>query len=369
MITYLKHVGNKKHADLKSKSFEEIKVLYERYKQQDQTFVGIGSEEDEKAVKKLNEKAAKDKEKKDDTVKEKSSGRKRSRVAETFIPKQPEKTFGKRRKKMAKRPSIVEQENVNLQSYLEVVPTKDVAMDYEVLDKRFPIVNWESIYYHTDSYGNECIYFLIHRSDGSSRWIKTLAEMITLFDRQDFIELYHLVIQRFETITPEGVDLVLWGDLRMMFEANAEDDLWKNQDEWELKSWNLYENSGVHILALEDWTEIYMLAERRYPLTKNTLIRMLELKLTATIACDDAYELLRFVQKQIDELGGSDKIEKGYQKLDGIHFPCSCWDEKWLVQEGTALGKDLLKSVDGCQVTQNWMVISVISAVRDVRFC
>ncbi|GJW76901.1 hypothetical protein Tco_0138583, partial [Tanacetum coccineum] len=48
----------------------------------------------------------------------------------------------------------------------------------------------------------------------------------------------------------------------------------------------------------------------------------------------------------------------GYQKLDGIHFPCSCWDEKWLVQEGTALelaspeqtatGKDMLNPLYGC---------------------
>ncbi|GJS63087.1 hypothetical protein Tco_0677651 [Tanacetum coccineum] len=55
MITYLKHVANKKHAELKSKSFEEIQVLYERYKKQDQTFVAIGSEEDERAVKKMHE--------------------------------------------------------------------------------------------------------------------------------------------------------------------------------------------------------------------------------------------------------------------------------------------------------------------------
>ncbi|GJS02739.1 hypothetical protein Tco_1291963 [Tanacetum coccineum] len=54
MITYLKHVANKKHAELKSKSFEEIQVLYERYKKQDQTFVAIGSEEDERAIKKIN---------------------------------------------------------------------------------------------------------------------------------------------------------------------------------------------------------------------------------------------------------------------------------------------------------------------------
>ncbi|GJZ13493.1 hypothetical protein Tco_0548723 [Tanacetum coccineum] len=43
-------ITNKKHAELKSKSFEEIQVLYERYKKQDQTFVAIGTEEDEKGI-------------------------------------------------------------------------------------------------------------------------------------------------------------------------------------------------------------------------------------------------------------------------------------------------------------------------------
>ncbi|GJZ39389.1 hypothetical protein Tco_0585952 [Tanacetum coccineum] len=71
MITYLKHVANKKHAELKSKSFEEIQVLYERYKKQDQTFVAIGSEEDERAIKRMNEQAAdKEKEQKNESVHE-----------------------------------------------------------------------------------------------------------------------------------------------------------------------------------------------------------------------------------------------------------------------------------------------------------
>ncbi|GJY73062.1 hypothetical protein Tco_0477493, partial [Tanacetum coccineum] len=52
MITYLKHVANKKHAELKSKSFEEIQGLYERYKKQDQTFVAIGTKEDKSKKKK-----------------------------------------------------------------------------------------------------------------------------------------------------------------------------------------------------------------------------------------------------------------------------------------------------------------------------
>ncbi|GJZ46658.1 hypothetical protein Tco_0594254 [Tanacetum coccineum] len=34
-----------------------------------------------------------------------------------------------------------------------------------------------------------------------------------------------MLMQRFESTTPEGVDLVLWGDLRTMFDANTEDEL------------------------------------------------------------------------------------------------------------------------------------------------
>ncbi|GKC33475.1 hypothetical protein Tco_1040769, partial [Tanacetum coccineum] len=49
----------------------EIQVLYERYKKQDQTFVAIGSEEDERAIKKMNEQAAdKEKEQKAESVHE-----------------------------------------------------------------------------------------------------------------------------------------------------------------------------------------------------------------------------------------------------------------------------------------------------------
>ncbi|GJW01186.1 hypothetical protein Tco_1556437 [Tanacetum coccineum] len=98
--------------------------------------------------------------------------------------------------------------------------------------------------------------------------------------------------------------------LRTMFEANAEDDLWKNQEEWILKSWNFYDNCGVHILVLEDGTEFYMLAERRYPLTKETLERMLALRLIAESESEAVFDLLRFIQKQIDESGSHDGSEK-----------------------------------------------------------
>ncbi|GJR73774.1 hypothetical protein Tco_0086139 [Tanacetum coccineum] len=53
-IAHTKHVGGKKHSDLKTKTFEEIQVLYERLKRQDQNFVAIGSAKDERQIKELN---------------------------------------------------------------------------------------------------------------------------------------------------------------------------------------------------------------------------------------------------------------------------------------------------------------------------
>ncbi|GKD02055.1 hypothetical protein Tco_1172329 [Tanacetum coccineum] len=51
LMTYLKHVGNKKHSDLKNKTFEEIQDLYEKVKRFDESFTDVGSTEDERKIK------------------------------------------------------------------------------------------------------------------------------------------------------------------------------------------------------------------------------------------------------------------------------------------------------------------------------
>ncbi|GJR86416.1 hypothetical protein Tco_0210427 [Tanacetum coccineum] len=106
-------------------------------------------------------------------------------------------------------------------------------------------------------------------------------------------------LKKFLSIVPNEEEAI---NYETMFEANAVDELWKNQEDWVLKSWNLYENCGVHILMLEDGTEFHMLAERKYPLTKETLKKMLVLRLTAESESEAAFDLLRFIQKQIDEM-------------------------------------------------------------------
>ncbi|GJQ99752.1 hypothetical protein Tco_0522737 [Tanacetum coccineum] len=56
-----------------------------------------------------------------------------------------------------------------------------------------------------------------------------LVLMLDDFDRQDVIDLHRLVNERYETTSPEGYDLLLWGDLKTSFEPNEENEIWKNQ--------------------------------------------------------------------------------------------------------------------------------------------
>ncbi|GKA73681.1 hypothetical protein Tco_0779983 [Tanacetum coccineum] len=184
------------------------------------------------------------------------------------------------------------EEEEDLKTFLKIVLDKEGIIEYEVLEKRFPIINWESKFYHYEDMGRGL----------------------------DLVELYNLVMQRFETITPEGVDLVLWGDLRTMFDANAEDELWQNKERWNIKSWNFYKNCGVHTLTLEDGIVIHMLTERKYPLIKETLKRMMSLKLIAESTSDISLDLSRLTTT-LNRLERS--IQTGINKLCAdlfLHF-------------------------------------------------
>ncbi|GJY70427.1 reverse transcriptase domain-containing protein [Tanacetum coccineum] len=271
-------------ASVDKKTFEEIQAIYIKEQERDTDFMPIGFERDEKMIDKMNKKTA--------------------GMDEEEVPEGPERT------KVEVKQEGREENIMKRLASLKIVPDEEEEINYEVLGTRYLIVNRESAFYHTDRYGVPHNYYKVFRANGSLRYIKTFTEMVSRFDRLDFIELHSLVMQRFSTTTPEGIDLVLWGDLRIMFEETADDDIWKNKEKWIIKSWTFYENCGVHILALEDGTKIHMLAERRYPLIRETLERMMELRLTAESEGEAVFDLLRFIQKQIDEFGGQDGSEK-----------------------------------------------------------
>ncbi|GJR31041.1 hypothetical protein Tco_1107273 [Tanacetum coccineum] len=267
--------------ELKSKSFEEIQVLYERYKKQDQTFVAIGTEEDERALKKMNEKAThKEEEKKDESVheevKEEEGAKKRK--------------LGTRRKLKAKRrkhASGLTREEDDLKICLNIAPDEDKVIDVESLDHQYPIVEWQSFFLttkpqHDQTKPDEDIYLnKVTRSNGHQRFFRTLMGVLSILDREDLKVIYELVMEEYKDKLPEGFDRMLWGDLMIMF------------------------NQGVHTIMTSTGLVFHMLVESRYPLTKEVLSQMLELKLETEEESSMALELIKFVKQQLEEFEDS----------------------------------------------------------------
>ncbi|GJY76616.1 hypothetical protein Tco_0481732 [Tanacetum coccineum] len=126
------HVGGKKHSDLKTKSFDEIQVLYEKIKRSNDSFIAIGSAEDEKMIKEMNEQAAdasKKKVKKDDNVK--------GEIKEEGTRK---RKLGKRKKMKSKKRKFTSKDDEELRLCLTIASDEDKEVDYEILDKKYPIL-------------------------------------------------------------------------------------------------------------------------------------------------------------------------------------------------------------------------------------
>ncbi|GJX44903.1 hypothetical protein Tco_0261579 [Tanacetum coccineum] len=305
MMTYLKHVGGKKHSDLKTKGFEEIKALYDKIKRSDDSFIAIGSAEDEKVIKEMNEQvadASKKRVKKDDSIKgeikEEEGTRKRK--------------LGIRKKMKSKKRKFTSKDDEELRLCLTIVSDEDKEVDYEILDKKYPIIEWRSEYLTTKPQYDETeeiedVYLnVVIRSNRQRRYFSTLMAVLSILDRDDICAIYQLVMNRYQDETPEGFDKILWGDLIIMFNQSGNDEFWNAQQNWKIVSWKLHSSSGIHTIMTDEGIVIHMLVENKYPLKKEVLSQLLKLKLETEEDSTMALELIRFVKKQIAELEPED---------------------------------------------------------------
>ncbi|GJV60827.1 hypothetical protein Tco_1466927, partial [Tanacetum coccineum] len=114
----------------------------------------------------------------------------------------------------------------------------------------------------------------------------------SLATKQDVLELYRLVKDRFQTTSPEGYDLLLWGDLKTLIEPNKEDEIWRNQQDWNLINWKLHNLCRVHVLLMDTGLVIHIMVEKNYPLSQDTLSKMLSRSLEVDHQSEMGYELI-----------------------------------------------------------------------------
>ncbi|GKC68036.1 putative ribonuclease H-like domain-containing protein [Tanacetum coccineum] len=126
---------------------------------------------------------------------------------------------------------------------IEVVLDKEeVAIDVIPLATKPPsIVDWKI---HKEG---KKIYYQIIRADGSSKMYLVFSHMLKSFDKEDLETLYKLVKAKYGSTRPvEDLDLVLYGDLKTMFDLHVEDQVWNNQSDYIVLDWKLYDSCGVH---------------------------------------------------------------------------------------------------------------------------
>ncbi|GJS59741.1 hypothetical protein Tco_0654525 [Tanacetum coccineum] len=136
------------------------------------------------------------------------------------------------------------------------------------------VVNWKIF-----QQGQRSIYQIM-RANGADTVYMSFRAMVKDFTREDLIGLYRLVMQKYGTNRPEDAyDRVLWSDLRTMFDPPLNEDvIWSLPLQQKMVSWRYYDKCAVYCLTLEAST-IYILADRKYPLSKDACHVMLKMKL------------------------------------------------------------------------------------------
>ncbi|GJX00994.1 hypothetical protein Tco_0184907, partial [Tanacetum coccineum] len=137
------------------------------------------------------------------------------------------------------------------------------------------------------------------RADGSSKRYSAFIHMLMNFDREDLETLWKLVKAKHGSTRPEdGYERVLWGDLMTMFEPDVESLVRRTLQNEKVLIWKLFDSCGVHFMRLQSM-HIFMLVEKRYPLTPATITCMLNKKLQADHWNEICYQLLKLITKQL----------------------------------------------------------------------
>ncbi|GJY77825.1 hypothetical protein Tco_0483626 [Tanacetum coccineum] len=108
----------------------------------------------------------------------------------------------------------------DLQQMIMVVPVEEVYV--EALQVKYPIIDWEVYSEDTRKY------WKIIRVGNHTEAYQTFDDMLKKFDRDDLDKLWSLVKERFSlTDLVDDKERTLWVELKMLFEPDTDDILWK----------------------------------------------------------------------------------------------------------------------------------------------
>ncbi|GJX41300.1 hypothetical protein Tco_0256290 [Tanacetum coccineum] len=236
MCTYLKNMEGWKPKSLKNKSFANIQKLFENAMKRVNTFVDYRTELLEESSKKAETKLEENLKKAEVEVMEGSSKRAVTELEQEVTKKK------------------------KVDDVQETAEVDDVQETAKVDDDQEPAKIKELIEIIPDEE-------------------EVAIDAIPLAVKEDLETLWKLVKAKHGSTRPEeGYERVIWGNLKVTFEPHVEDTVWRNQQDYRLLDWKIYDSYGVHSLRMQHM-HIHMLVEKKYPLTPATITDMLNKKL------------------------------------------------------------------------------------------
>ncbi|GJU18921.1 hypothetical protein Tco_1146887, partial [Tanacetum coccineum] len=272
MCTYLKNMAGFTHNQLKSKSFEEVQQAFNRIIDYINNFVAM----DFGAIKN----------------KEEGSSKRTTEQLESNISK-------KQKLDENEQAEGADDDSAELKRCMEIVPEDedDVTIDATSLSSKSPTIIDYKI--HKEGKKN---YFKIIKADGNSQLYLTFGQMFKNFNREELEVLWSIT----------------------MFEHEIEDTIWTYQQGLaKVKNWKLYDSCGVYCITMQNIV-YYLLVEKMYPLTENTLDQLWnDVRLQVDIEVEMAYDLLGLIRKQIREgyVANAAGIQGLFTKLAGAIEP------------------------------------------------
>ncbi|GJY34557.1 hypothetical protein Tco_0419026 [Tanacetum coccineum] len=240
MSTYLKHMGNYTHFQLKNRSYEDIERLFEKETKRVNTFILMDQD-------------------KESSKKDKSKSKRVGKELESDVSKKQkvDKQVGTNKHVEAK-----VDDSAELKSCLEIVTEDDddVTIDATPLSLKLPSIN---------------------------------------FNREDLEDLWKIVKSRFKKTDPvNDMDNLLLRTLNTMFEPQVEDTVWTyQQGSTKVKNWKLYDSCRVYCITMQSIV-YYLLVEKTYPLTRSKLHQLWnDVRLQVDYEVEMAYELLKLIKK------------------------------------------------------------------------
>ncbi|GJR87741.1 hypothetical protein Tco_0211752 [Tanacetum coccineum] len=163
-----------------------------------------------------------------------------------------------------------------IKKHIEIVKEDEVAIDSIPLATKPPMI----VKYKIVKEGKFGCFQLI-RADGSSKRYLSMIKMLQNIDREYLETLWKLVKAKHGNTRPEkDYERVLWGDLKVMFEPDIKSKVWRSLQGYKVTIWKLFDTCGVHFVRFRN-LHIFMLVEKRYPLTPITITNMQNKKLQA----------------------------------------------------------------------------------------